>query len=34
MRKHRRDIARIRTILQERSLGINKALEAEAGKGK
>ena len=34
VRKHRRDIARINTVLRERSLGINKALEAEAGKGK
>ena len=34
VRKHRRDIARITTILKERSLGINKDLEAEAGKGK
>ncbi|MDJ0520915.1 MAG: 50S ribosomal protein L29 [Planctomycetota bacterium] len=34
VRKHRRDIARITTILKERQLGINKDLEAEAGKGK
>jgi len=34
VRKHRRDIARITTILKERALGINKGLEAEAGKGK
>jgi len=34
VRKHRRDIARIRTILEERLRGINKDLEAEAGKGK
>lgn len=34
VRKHRRDVARITTILKERSLGINKDLEAEAGKGK
>jgi ribosomal protein L29 len=32
--KHRRDIARINTILKERGLGINAGLEAEAGKGK
>lgn len=32
--KHRRDIARINTILVERQRGINKDLEAEAGKGK
>ncbi|MDA1193608.1 MAG: 50S ribosomal protein L29 [Planctomycetota bacterium] len=34
VRKHRRDIARIHTVLRERSLGINKDLEAEAGRGK
>jgi large subunit ribosomal protein L29 len=34
VRKRRRDIARIRTILRERSLGINESLEAEARKGK
>lgn len=34
VRKHRRDMARIRTILHERELGINKDLEAAAGKGK
>jgi ribosomal protein L29 len=34
VRKHRRDMARIRTILHERGLGINKDLEAAAGKGK
>lgn len=37
VRKHRRDIARITTILKERALGINKDLEAAAaaaGKGK
>ncbi len=36
--KHRRDIARIQTILRERTLGLNSELEAEArrtaGKGK
>ena len=30
VRKDRRDIARIRTVLRERELGINKALEEEA----
>ena len=34
VRKHRRDIARITTILKERELGINDDLEAKAGKGK
>ncbi len=34
VRKHRRNIARITTILKERALGINKDLEAAAGKGK
>ena len=34
VRKHRRDIARINTVLRERALGINSELEAEAGKGK
>ena len=34
VRKHRRDIARINTVLRERALGINAELEAEAGKGK
>ena len=34
VRKHRRDIARIETILKERALGINKSLEDEARKGK
>jgi len=32
--KRRRDMARIRTILRERELGLNKALEAESLKGK
>ena len=32
--KHRRDMARIRTILRERVMGLNKALEAESLKGK
>jgi large subunit ribosomal protein L29 len=32
-RKHRRDIARIQTILRERSLGLNAELDAEHGKG-
>ena len=30
VRKHRRDVARIETILRERALGINKDLEEEA----
>jgi large subunit ribosomal protein L29 len=33
IRKHRRDIARIHTILKERALGINKRLEEESAKG-
>lgn len=32
VRKHRRDIARIKTILRERALGMNKHLGAESGK--
>jgi large subunit ribosomal protein L29 len=34
IRKSRRDIARIKTILRERRLGLNKHLEGEGGKGK
>ncbi len=34
IRKHRRDIARIKTILKERAMGLNEHLENEAGKGK
>lgn len=34
VRKHRRDIARIETILKERDLGIHTDLEVEARKGK
>ena len=30
VRRHRRDIARISTILRERRLGLNEALTAEA----
>jgi large subunit ribosomal protein L29 len=33
VRKHRRDIARIQTILRERALGLNKEIEAESRKG-
>ena len=33
VRKHRRDIARIRTIQRERELGLNENLEAESRKG-
>ena len=33
VRKDRRDIARVKTILRERALGINKNLEAESRKG-
>lgn len=31
--KSRRDMARIRTVLRERELGLNEALEAESLKG-
>jgi len=33
VRKDRRDIARIQTVLRERELGLNKDLEAESRKG-
>ena len=33
VRKDRRDIARIRTIQRERTLGLNQNLEAESRKG-
>ena len=33
VRKDRRDIARIKTILRERELGLNENLEAESRKG-
>ena len=33
VRKDRRDIARIQTVLRERALGLNKDLEAESRKG-
>ena len=33
VRKDRRDIARIKTIVRERELGLNEKLEAESRKG-
>ena len=33
VRKDRRDIARIKTIMRERELGLNENLEAESRKG-
>ena len=33
VRKDRRDIARIKTIMRERELGLNDNLEAESRKG-